>query len=179
MKKVILIALSLAVLVTLIVPAVAMAKGPDGQSGKSNAGHVYLYEKDTDWAIVDGGAMGKFNYRLSGTGEDTMVAGVFNGKGLDAGVEYALIYYPEPANWSGGGADVVCLGVGTANKAGNVHIAGKGTIGAPDEQPNADSPSDGDKIWLVLADDLNDDASMLEAWNPSEYLFENDLINVP
>ena len=91
MKRLIIaLALTALIIVTLSGVALAGKNGPAGK-GNSNVGHLYLYEKDNEWNIVDGGAWGKFNYSLSGTGEDTMVSGVFNGKGLEPGVCYALI----------------------------------------------------------------------------------------
>jgi hypothetical protein len=179
MKKVLLVCVAVVLLVALAAVPV-FAKGPDGLSGSSSTGHVYLYEKDSGWNVVDGGAWGKFSYSLSGTGATTSVSGVFNGKGLQPGVCYALINYKEPAPnpWPAGGVSVVCLGTGVANGGGNVNIDASGTIGGPDNMPLPDTRT-GDKIWLVPCDDLDDDMDMIEAWNPSSILFENDLINTP
>lgn len=159
------------VLVVLLVGALcmgALAKGKTGPSGKSNIAHLYLHQKDpVTWDIVDGGAWGKMKYNLSGPTFDF----VFNGHGLEAGLHYTLIYYPDP--WPGTG--LVCLGSGTANGGGNVHVAGSVDTG--------DLPAEGDanagaKIWLVLSSDVecgNNDTAMV-GWNPTKYLFEYDLI---
>lgn len=182
MKKI--IAVGLAVCLLLSVMAVpVMAKGPNGQSGNSNTGHVYLYEKDpTNWQIVDGGPWGKYNYKLSGTGAATAISGVFNGHGLLAGENYSLIYYPEiaPNPWLPGGYQVVVIGSGMADIDGNVHIKGTATIGGPDNQPLVGDyvGQTGDKIWLVLSSDLTA-AGVMIGWNPTKYLFEDDLINTP
>jgi hypothetical protein len=66
-------------------------KGPNGPAGKSNIGHVYLYEKDStdDYSIIEGGAWGKMKYNLTGPSFDY----VFNGHGLPIGVDFTLIYY--------------------------------------------------------------------------------------
>jgi len=73
------------------------------QAGKSNASHLYLGEKDpTMWERVEGGAWGKMTYNLAGP----MFEFVFNGKGLEAGYNFTLIYYPDP--WPGAG--LICLG---------------------------------------------------------------------
>jgi len=175
------VAIVVAVVGSLVAAPAVMAKGKHGQAGKSNVGHLYLYEKDpTDWSIIDGGAWGKFNYKLSGTGTNTAVSGVFNGHGLVADEDYSLIYYPETrTTWPWG---VVVIGSGTANTGGNVHITGTATIGVSDSH---DDPLDidyypdelGDKIWLVLTDDIV--GGSLSGWNPTEYLFENNLINTP
>ncbi len=179
MKKLLMIAIVVAVLASLIATPV-LAKGKDGQSGKSNVGQLYLYEKDpTDWSIVEGGAWGKYNYKLSG--DPTDISGVFNGHGLDAGVDYSLIYYPEvaPNPWLPGGYAVVVLGSGKANTGGNVHIKGTGILGDPDTQPTVGDyvGLTGDKIWLVLSSDLT--GSVMTGWTPAEYLFETSLINTP
>ena len=181
MKKILILVVVVAMM-TALIAAPVMAAGKNGQSGKSNVGHVYLYEKDADWEAVAGGAWGKYNYKLSGEGAGTMVSGVFNGKGLVAGCDYSLIYYPEvaPNPWPAGGTAVVVIGSDTANKGGNVHITGTACIGGPDKQPAiGDYPGmTGDKIWLVLSSDITTGPpDMITGWNPSEYLFEGALIN--
>ena len=183
MKKLSILVVVAVILMALVAMPV-MAAGKNGQSGSSSTGHVYLYEKDpSTWQIVDGGAWGKFNYSLSGTGTDTAVSGVFNGKGLEPGVCYALINYIEPAQnpWPAGGVPVICIGTGVANAGGNIHIKGTATIGSPDTQPNVGDyiGQTGDKIWLVPCDDLNDDMDKIEAWHPGSILFESALINTP
>jgi hypothetical protein len=96
---------------------------------------------------------------------------VFNGHGLEAGSDYTLIYYPDP--WPGNG--LICLGSGTANKGGEVHIAESPEI---DFLPVVldDNFPDGAKIWLVLSADVDCIAQEMIGWNPKEYLFEDDLI---
>ncbi|MFC1947725.1 hypothetical protein ACFLXY_07395 [Chloroflexota bacterium] len=192
MKKVIL-GLVVALTVVALLAAPAMAAGKSGLKGNSNVGHVYLYEKvpSGDWPIVEDGAWGKFNYKLTGEYEATMVSGVFNGKELEVGANYTLIYYIEPADdpWEEigttgiYGTEVVVLGTGTVNDEGNVHIAGTAEIGEPDEQPVTGDYVDqmGDKIWLVKTDDITtiDDTTYITGWNPNEYLFESALINTP
>jgi hypothetical protein len=153
---------------TTIVPETDLSgKGPNGQAGNSNIAHLYLYEKDpVTWEINEDGAWGKMKYNLSGE----MFEFVFNGHGLEAGSDYTLIYYPDP--WPGNG--LICLGSGTANKGGEVHIAESRDI---DFLPVVldDNFPDGAKIWLVLTSDIECGASMT-GWNPTEYLFEDDLI---
>lgn len=129
-------------------------------AGKSNVGHLDFYEKsgEPDWEIVDG-AWGKMEYKLSGPEFDF----VFNGKGLEPGLEYALIVYKGTA-WPGEG---ICLGSALANGGGNVHIS---------DSVEIDRDLDQVKIWLVLADDTDGDG-LMTAWDPASYLFENDLID--
>ena len=165
MKKVLFTAVAILVVAGLAVaPALA---GKDGPAAKSNTGHLYLYEKDeATWNIVPGGAWGKLKYNLSGPEFEF----VFNGKKLEAGEEYTLIYYPDP--WPGN--DLICLGSDTSNKGGNVHIADSVDTG---DLPNEDDDNytDGAKIWLVQSTDVDCDTSMV-GWNPTKYLFEYDLI---
>ena len=154
---------------TTIVPETDLSeKGPNGQAGNSNIAHLYLYEKsgDPDWEILEDGAWGKMKYNMSGDEFDF----VFNGHGLEPGLDYTLIYYPDP--WPGEG--LICLGEGTVNEEGDIHIA--------ESKDTGDLPADGDeaplggaKIWLVLSDDITCD-DQFDGWNPTEYLFEGDVI---
>lgn len=148
--------------------------GKNGQAGKSNIAHLYLYEKDpATWEIVEEGAWGKMKYNLSGPEFDF----VFNGHMLEPGSIYTLIYYPDP--WPGEG--LICLGAGLADDEGNVHIMGNVDTG--DLPQEYDANVEGAKIWLVLTDDVTcpgpEDAMSgnMTGWNPTEYLFENNLIS--
>jgi hypothetical protein len=165
MKRLVFVLMTALLLLSLVaVPALA---GKTGPAGKSNVGQLYLYEKDPGtWNIVEGGAWGKMTYNLSGPAFDF----VFNGKELMPGAGYTLIYYPDP--WPGTG--LICLGAGVANKGGNVNIAGPVDTGDLPAATDANYP--GAKIWLVLSSDVNCGMSMA-GWNPTDYLFEYDLIN--
>ena len=166
MKKIVILVIAVVLLLGLIATP-ALAKGKDGQAGNSNTGHLYLYEKDTSWTIVPGGAWGKMKYNLSGP----ELCVVFNGHGLNPGVEYTLIYYPDP--WPGNG--LISLGSATANKGGNVHI--KGCTNTGDLPASYDTaPLGGAKIWLVLSTDVDYLNKKMKGWNPTDYLFENDVI---
>jgi len=150
------------VLIVLLIGALSVGvladKGKTGQAGKSNIAHLYLHEKDPEtWEIVEPGAWGKMKYNMLGDEFDF----VFNGHDLkgEIGTEYTLIYYPDP--WPGTG--LICLGTGTVDEFGDVHI-----MGSVDTGDLTDA-----KIWLVLSDDVD---SVMTGWNPTEYLFEYDLI---
>jgi len=167
-------------------------KGPSGPSGRSKIGHLYLYEKmepaqpypaGTPWEIVEGGAWGKMKYPLQGP----TFKFVFNGHDLTPGVDYTLIYYPDP--WPGTG--LICLGIGTSDEEGDVHIMGSKDIGNlpiaadlnnPDNGGHADCIAnstciEGAKIWLVLSSDVDCGTEttdpMMIGWTPTEYLFED------
>ena len=152
---------------TTIVPETdLLGKGHNGQEGNSNIAHLYLYEKvPGTWEIVEDGAWGTMQYNLSGEEFEF----VFNGHGLEAGEDYTLIYYSDP--WPGN--DLICLGEGTANKGGNVNIVNSLFTGA---LPIEGDTNDGAKIWLVLSDDVDCDNQLMVGWNPTEYLFEEELI---
>jgi hypothetical protein len=110
----------------------------------------------------------------------------FEGHGLVQGEKYSLIYYPDP--WPGAG--LICLGEGTAyGRGGNVAIWGRKDLGMDlpatydkNAVPTPPSGAVGAKIWLVLSEDVNCGtateplSSQLTGWNPSEYLFEFNLI---
>jgi hypothetical protein len=167
-RNLILISLLAIVLVAVFTTAPFARTVKVGQAGKSNTGHLYFYEKDpATWEIVENGAWGKMKYNLSGSTLDF----VFNGHGLEKGLSYTLIYYPDP--WPGSG--LICLGSGTAKGSGNVNIAGQVETGDLPAANDANYP-DGAKIWLVLADDVDGDNAQMIGWNPAQYLFEYDLI---
>jgi hypothetical protein len=147
------------ILLLVILGGMATAKGPSKQAGKSDIAHIYLFEKDPiTWEIVENGAWGKMKYNLEGATFDF----VFNGHNLTPDYSYTLIYYPD--RWPGN--DLICLGTEMANDEGNVHI--KGSIDTGDMLDA--------KIWLVLSSDVDCENAMMIRWNPTEYLFEYDLI---
>jgi hypothetical protein len=166
-KKLLVLAILVAVIGSLVAAPV-LAKGKDGQAGKSNIGHLYLYEKNpADWSIVDGGAWGKMEYNLSGATFDF----VFNGHALPANTGYSLVYYRDyvPEVWP---HPVTIIAQGTSNAGGNIHLGGSVELGK--DLPELGDINTGAKIWLVLTDDIV--GGSLSGWNPTEYLFENNLI---
>jgi hypothetical protein len=130
--------------------------------GNSAVNNLYLYEKDpTDWSVVEKGAWGKLKFNSNNF--------TFNGHKLMKETEYALIYY---------GADghndelpyATCIVKGFSNKGGNIHLSGEYDLGSfmDDAIPQ--------KIWLVLAGDIDCENNQMICWNPTEYLFECDVI---
>lgn len=172
-----LIALFLITLAALPVIAFAMPKSVstydtnaknNGPAGKSSVNQLYLVAKNpSDWSIVSDGAWGKLTFNTK-SGKF-----VFDGKKLQSKTEYSLIYYPDP--WPGTGCEV--LGTGTTNKGGNIHIAGTFDFDSIPISTDANHAK-GAKIWLVLSSDVTCPTGM-KAWNPTQYLFEYDLINKP
>jgi hypothetical protein len=166
MKKYLILVLMVLLIGTL---TAAVLADQHGQAGKSNIAHLYLYEKDPDtWEIVEDGAWGKMKYNMSGD----EFKFVFNGHGLEPEADYTLIYYPD--GWPGEG--LIYLGNGTVNEEGNIHIAESvdDTGDLPSESD--DNYPDGAKIWLVLSADVDCDNHLMIGWDPTEYLFEYDLI---
>jgi hypothetical protein len=138
-------------------------------SAKDKAEHLYLYEKDSfDWSIEEDGAWGKLMYK----GDKF----VFNGHGLEVGVDYTLISYKEP--WAGCGSKI--LGIATSNDEGNVHIMGPMPTLVVNNYAGYTTGDyvdvTGSKIWLVPTDDFPTDGECFAGWNPTSYLFENNLI---
>ncbi len=165
MKKALLIAVAIVMVLTLGASVVMAAKGDNPANdkeegvGEANVAFLYLYEKDVDWGIVWDGAWGKMKFNLECNTFDFL----FNGHGLEANTDYSLIYYPEPqTTWPW---PVTVLASGTSNNGGNIHLAGSYDFNA--NLRNA-------KIWLVLTDDIENGS--LSGWNPGEYLFEHNVI---
>jgi hypothetical protein len=163
--------IALMIVTTLPVFAVKPA-GPSSSNGlkKGKNDHLYLYEKDPQtWDIVEDPAWAKMNINIKKN------KFVYNAHGLNPDTEYELICYQDP--WPGTGS--LLLGNDITDAEGNVHIMGSINV--------TDLPSfiyeteeedfSGSKIWLVLADDYNEITTELENWNPTEYLFEYDLLN--
>lgn len=193
MKRITALFVAAVVVMSMVAVGTAVA-AKNGQAGNSNTAHLNLFEKDgdPDWNIVDDGAWGKMKFNLSGPTFDF----VFNGKGLEPNTEYSLIYYAdEPdrfVNWGGNNPGAL-IASGTSNGGGNIHLGGSTELNMDLPHPidaNANisnhdysGPPDyyatatGAKIWLVLSSDYNATTRTMTAWNPTEYLFESDLIN--
>ena len=177
-KKTIILLTLIATMALTAVPVLAIKPaGPSAKNGleKGTNDHLYLYEKDpqdTEWPIVEEPAWAKININ---TKHGKFVC---NAHQLEPDTTYALICYQDP--WPGDRS--LILGTGIADENGNVHI--KGTIDYDtlpsseyiiNEGEEDEKTVDGSKIWLVLADDYDEDH--MTGWNPTEYLFEFDLIN--
>ena len=156
-------------LVAILATGLAIAGGKNGQAGKSNVAHLYLYEKNCDnWDIAEEPAWGKMKYNLSGSTFDF----VFNGHDLPIGENFTLIYYPDP--WPGKG--LICLGSGTVNEGGNIHIK-ESVVDTGDLPISADDNYVyGAKIWLVLTADVSCQTQEMTGWTCDAYLFEYDLM---
>ena len=121
-----------------------------------------LENKDpTTWEVITDSKYGEFTY---GTGF------TFKGYGLEAGTQYSLIYYKD--KWPGTGSVLLASGTGSEFMSGKT-----GTLPTPIPASDDFNYPVGGKIWLVLSSDFETDH--MKAWNPTNYLFEMHLINVP
>ncbi len=191
MKRKILMALICCFVMTLVMVSLASAQNQrvrSGPAGKSNIGHLYDYQKiepvqpyppNTPWEIDEDGAWAKMAFRQSGP----LFRYVFNGHKLVPSANYTLIYYPDP--WPGTG--LICLGSGTANGGGNIHLNTAADIDTslpiPEDLNNPANPGhencvlnstciEGAKIWLVLSSDVDCNGRTMVGWDADSYLFE-------
>lgn len=150
--------LSLSLSLLIVPPALAVKpNGPSAANGLDHPGQVsqlYLYEKDSAWAPVEGGAWGQMTFGSNTDGSDF----VFNGHGLVPDTDYTLIKY-NGTDWP----VAHCLASGTSNNGGKLNLSGV-------------MDNYGDKVWLVLSSDVDCNADKLIDWNPSAYLFEYNVI---
>jgi predicted ribosomally synthesized peptide with SipW-like signal peptide len=117
----------------------------------------------TTWEVIADGKYGEFTYD---TVADTFE---FKGYGLVAATGYSLIYYKD--KWPGTGSVLLASGTGTDFMTGKT-----GTLPTIPQADDLNYPVGG-KIWLVLSSDY--DGTKMTAWNPTNYLFEMHLINIP
>jgi len=127
-----------------------------------------LYQKDSSWKIVDGGAFGILFYNPAAP---TFNFG-FHAEKLLFSTSYSLIYYAD------GGPAGKLISKGTSNSVGSLNLADAVNL-------NMDLPVSGDtnspraKIWLVKSNEFNEGTGYLNSWNfaANKWLFENNLIN--
>jgi len=140
------------------------APGPKGVLATLNMDN----KNPTTWEPITTDTMkGTLTYNTSG---DTFNYG-FSGTGLQATTNYSLIYYadPWPGNNPGKLIDTMTTdSLGAVSKAANVELG----MDLP-TSPDTNFPA-GAKIQLVPSIDY--DGTKLTAWNPTQYLFEMNLI---
>jgi len=151
-----------------------------------------LCAKDTSWQCKSGGATATLTFKTVYPTFDYELTV----SGASVKTDYALIYYPDQADrftyWNGAGGTV--LGTFTTDASGAYTGTGNIAIGSlpiagdwnanpsPNYCNNANgydsyAHCSGAKIWIVTASDLTSGSSLpLTAWNPSNYLFETDLV---
>jgi predicted ribosomally synthesized peptide with SipW-like signal peptide len=157
---------------------------------------LILEDKDAIWDVIQNNKQGTLTYNVSGN----EFVGTFNATGLTATTSYSLIYYadkdPRFGSWGGNNPGAV-IATFITNGSGNIVAVpvnqnlGMDLPASPDWNINpvpnyCDNNNTfddyntcaGAKIWLVPTSNLTGGTILpLNAWNPSTYLFETDLIN--
>ena len=157
---------------------------------------LILEDKDTGWDIIQNTTQGTLTYKTAGP----EFTGTFQATGLTPSTNYSLIYYadkdPRFSSWGGNNPGAV-IATFVTDGSGNIPaIAVNQNLGmdlpqspdwninpVPNYCDNNNTYDDyntcaGAKIWLVPTSDLTNNSTLpLDAWNPSTYLFETDLIN--
>ncbi len=159
MKKI--IAICVALLFIATIGASVSAKVP---VSSTIYGGTNLYEKDpSTWEVVEGGAYGFFIYVASGYyhfSQFIVLDVIIRCKviGLNADTEYAIITYHE--DWP----NFDLIHTETTDYSGS--FIAVTTIN--------DIPYD--KVWVVPTSGLNLVTEQFLSWNPTEILFENNLL---
>lgn len=133
---------------------------------------LQLNEKDpVTWNVVANSASGTLTFNTA----SNVFTGTFSATGLNNGGNYSLIYYadPYPGNYPG-----ALIATFVADGSGNIPA----TAVSNDLSLDLPAPADanypvGAKIQLVLSSDYDSTNKKLIAWNPSEYLFEMNLVS--
>jgi predicted ribosomally synthesized peptide with SipW-like signal peptide len=133
---------------------------------------LLLENKNDDWEPIIDARHGVLSWK--GNGPTFDFSNSLYATGLTPNTGYSLIYYADP--WPGNHPGAL-LGEGTSNADGNLTIKGNVNLGHDLPHPTDANVSDGAKIWLVLSSDYNPETKSMVLWNPSEYLFEYNLIN--
>ncbi len=125
-----------------------------------------LVSKDSNWNVTDGAC----GYLYVDTGGKF----TFYGYGLDSGTAYSLIYYPDNDAYPWNSAEKGLKVFGTAPCInGRVTISDSGFWTGI---PSGFDTNEGIKVWLVPTSDVATDH--MTAWNPEQYLFEEELFPV-
>jgi len=98
----------------------------------------------------------------------------FYGVNLQISTAYSLIYYADP--WPGNNPGAL-IATDTTDSSGNLHIP-SGSVELNMHLPHASDANypTGAKIWLVPSSDYNSGTKSMQSWNPTDYLYEWELI---
>ena len=143
--------------------APGFGEGPSGQAGLSSIAHLNFVQIDSETEeVVEDGAWGRMMYRWTAPLFDF----VFNGKQLEPGAVFTLTYQPEPLPSSG----VLCLGTGTVNEDGDLHIQDAFDIGT--DLPAANDENEEEATLALVVDEHVDCLEgEMRIWSPDDYLF--------
>jgi predicted ribosomally synthesized peptide with SipW-like signal peptide len=114
---------------------------------------------ETDWYFIADQTWGLLQWQADGSFS-------FVAQGLTVNTGYTLIYYPEPqTTWPW---PVTAIASGNSDPGGELTWScGAGSL----------PPVSNVKIWLVLSNDIV--GGSLSGWQPTEYLFESNLVSIP
>jgi len=148
-----------------------LAVQTNAPSPVATSGVATLDNKDALWSPISDGISGTVNYTY--VPATKLLSGTFSATGLPDG-NYDLIYYSDP--WPGTGGLV--LGTGTSASAVLPLTAFTGTPVPSGTDWNLPV---GVKVWLVPTGAFvpGTPATWPSGWNPTQYLFETNLINLP
>lgn len=138
---------------------------------------VNLVEKNpSTWEIIYGGAYGILRYDTVNSVFDF----TFEGYGLEPLTEYSLIYYADRpnrfVNWGGDNPGAHIMTGGT-DEFGYISLGGEVELNMDLPHPDDYNYWVGAKIWLVPSADYDVGMKKVTNWNPTEFLFETDLIH--
>lgn len=143
--------------------AAGARNGPDGQAGLSSIAHLDFSQQDPDTGEpLEDGSWGRIMYRWMAPVFDY----VFNGHELPPGDDYTLTYQPQPLPSPG----VICLGTGTVNDEGDLHLQDAFDI-ETDLPADYDENEDEAILALVIASDVDCELGEMTNWDPDNYLF--------
>lgn len=125
-----------------------------------------------DWSVVEGGANGAVKFSTIGSdGKITQERVSVIAWGLEPKTEYTLIYYGNETDndvWPA----ATCI---SKPKKTSTQGYMKGSSFKFNFMELTDNGID-EKLWLVLSSDVDCDEGVMTAWNPTEYLFEENTI---
>jgi len=141
-------------------------QGPQGQSGASHVAHTDFVKLDAAGNVVASDSSARMMYDWYASTFDY----VLNGHQLTAGSQWTLTYQP------GGTGMVICLGGGTVNGGGELHLANSIDLKSnlpPNLDPTADpstQPPDA-LLALVPTADVDCTAGAMKTAEPDKYLW--------
>jgi len=135
--------------------------------------NVPLVEKNpSDWSEVTDGAYGVVTLtEVTAHGKTVQQRARVSVWNLEPKTEYQLIYYGDEENndvWP----YATCIGKARKTSTQGYFKSGSYKFDFMDFLVDA-TPQ---KLWVVLASDVDCEAGMMTAWNPAEYLFEHNTI---
>ena len=123
------------------------------------------------WTTILGDGMWGI-LKWAGDGNTFNFLSTLEAHGLTPNTDYSLIYYAD--GWPGNNPGAL-LGTNDSDGSGDLTISNDVNLGYDLPHPSDANSPGGAKIWLVPNSDYNGSNAMT-AWNPTQYLFETNLI---